>query len=285
MIPSHLSRTIGAKARLFQAYLRYFRRARTLHDLHAPAVYALARAVVDPPGSGPRVFRHIEQLRTRLKRNTSTLRNYRFGAGSPFITSATTTVGRIARYAPVRPATGRMLHRCAGHIAPEYVLEMGANLGISTLYLASAAPGARIYTLEGNPDLAALARRHFSEFGYDHIQCREGNFRDTLPELLDDLPRLDLAFIDGDHRYAATLEYAGQCLQKLSPGGVLIIGDIHWSAGMERAWRELRELPEVRLSVDLFETGLLFIDPQIRHRQHYTLIPSRWKPWRLGLFG
>jgi hypothetical protein len=36
-------------------------------------------------------------------------------------------------------------------------------------------------------------------------------FDDTLPKLLNDYPRLDVVYIDGNHTYEATLRYFHLC--------------------------------------------------------------------------
>jgi hypothetical protein len=47
-------------------------------------------------------------------------------------------------------------------------------------------------------------------------------------------------------------------ISKTSPESIIAIGDIHWSKSMEKAWKEIQEFPEVKLSLDFYEVGVLF---------------------------
>jgi hypothetical protein len=51
---------------------------------------------------------------------------------------------------------------------------------------------------------------------------------------------------------------------------VFVFHDIHWSAGMEEAWEEIKAHPRVKVTVDLFFSGLVFFKPELT-KQHYRL--------------
>lgn len=56
-----------------------------------------------------------------------------------------------------------------------------------------------------------------------------------LPEVLGNLPKLDIVFFDANHTYEATINYFEQCLPKAHSKTVFIFDDIHWSEEMERS--------------------------------------------------
>lgn len=97
-------------------------------------------------------------------------------------------------------------------------LEIGTFTGVGALAMAAALPeGGRVTTLEIDPDMAAVARRHFaaSPFG-DRIDLILGDALTTLAEL--DGP-FDLAWIDA--RKPDYTAYYEAILPKLSPRGVI----------------------------------------------------------------
>jgi len=65
-------------------------------------------------------------------------------------------------------------------------------------------------------------------------------------------------FFDGNHRKEPTLKYFKQCLKKTNDNSIFIFDDIYWSEEMESAWNEIKANPEVSITVDLFELGLVF---------------------------
>src|SRR5690606_971117 len=55
------------------------------------------------------------------------------------------------------------------------------------------------------------------------------------------------------------------------PSGIsYLIGDIHWSKAMHRAWNEIRGMEEVRMSLDFHECGVLLFKEGLG-KQHYVL--------------
>jgi len=91
--------------------------------------------------------------------------------------------------------TGRLLATLVAALAPARVLEVGTAIGYSTLHMArELAPGARIVTLERDPQRIAQARGFWARDGVaDRIELIEG---DALASLGDQAGPFDLVFLD-----------------------------------------------------------------------------------------
>lgn len=155
-------------------------------------------------------------------------------------------------------AYGQLLFRIARYFQPSVMVELGTSLGISTLYLAMGYPSGQITTIEGCQETSAMAKKNFQLLGLSNVKQFIGSFEDVLPIVLHDLGKVDLIFIDGNHRKGPTLQYFYQCLQHIHDDSVLILDDIHWSDEMEEAWNEIRLNPSVTITIDLFRMGLVF---------------------------
>ncbi|MCO6491248.1 MAG: class I SAM-dependent methyltransferase [Phaeodactylibacter sp.] len=275
---------IATHLRLVWKYLQYYRRAETRYGLHSPFVYELVEKTVEDTRTFY-AFPIIEGLRSLLLRDNTAVTVTDHGAGSKAERSSRRTVRSLARHSAVSPATGRLLFRLVHFIKPATLLELGTSLGISTAYQAAAAHHAAFITIEGCPATAALAQQHLRQLNLPNVRLLAGTFREKLPEALRELKRLDYLYLDGDHRRGASLEYFEQCLPYAHADSVFVIADIYWSAEMEEAWAAMRRHPRVSLSVDLFHLGLLFFREEQREQEHFTVIRSGWKPWRMGFFG
>jgi predicted O-methyltransferase YrrM len=141
------------------------------------------------------------------------------------------------------------------------IVELGTCLGITTLYLHAAAPNAKVYTLEGCPQTAGVAKDVFGKAGVKDINVITGNFDDTLPGVIAGLDKLDFVYIDGNHQRDATLKYFEWCLPKVHEDTMLIFDDIYWSEGMKQAWAQIKSHPDVTATVDLYWIGLVFFKP------------------------
>ncbi|MCW3106757.1 MAG: class SAM-dependent methyltransferase, partial [Segetibacter sp.] len=99
----------------------------------------------------------------------------------------------------------------------------------------------------------------------------EGNFDNTLQPELNKISQVDFAFIDGNHRKEPTIRYFEQLLTKATEYSVFIFDDIHWSEGMEEAWKYIQKHPSVTLTIDLFFIGLVFFRKEQKVAQHFSI--------------
>jgi predicted O-methyltransferase YrrM len=150
------------------------------------------------------------------------------------------------------------------------ILELGTSLGLSTAYLAAAAPAAKLYTIEGSPAIAKKAKANLDDLHLD-VHLLSGNFDTVLPLLLADIPPPGLVFIDGNHRLEPTLRYFHLLMQYASRPAILIFDDIHWSAEMEQAWAEIKADPRVGVTIDLFFLGFVFLREEFKVKQDFII--------------
>ena len=127
-----------------------------------------------------------------------------------------------------------------------------------------------VYTLEGQPQLCQIARQNFKQLQLNNIQLIEGNINDTFPHLIQQIPQIDLLFIDANHQYQATIDYYRLAKTKTHKNTIIIFDDIHWSEGMQQAWNEIRQDPDIRLSIDIFHMGIVWFNTDIP-KQHYIV--------------
>jgi len=261
---------------------RWYLGASTRYDVHSPRLVSFVREVYRDDRHY-HAFDLVRSVRGYWKRKSGRVQLRSLGAPSKTTTKNERSVSSLVATNAIDDRCGRLLFRLALWLRAENIIEFGTNAGISTLYLHAANTQATLNTVEGNPDVAALARETFAKAGTGTgLKAHVGLFNNWLKN---HGPRnqLDLFFCDGDHRYQPTLDYVNKLLPLRSDKAVFVIADIHWSQGMERAWKVLKELPEVTASVDVYHFGLLFFDPGMQG-PHLSLIRTRFKPWRFGFF-
>lgn len=240
------------------------------HGMHSPFVFQFILDVLhNRQGYAPPVS--IEALRRQMLADKRALKIVDLGAGSRKRQHKYRTVGRIASSAVKPPKFGRMLYRLARHYQPANIIELGTSLGITTAYLASAHADAFVTTIEGSRAVREVAIQNFKALGLENIQSLEGNFDTVLPQMLASIPSIDLAFIDGNHRYDPTVSYFTQLLEKAHGNTIFVFDDIHWSAEMERAWAHIKAHPSVRCTIDLFFLGIVFLRTEFKAPQHFSI--------------
>ena len=240
------------------------------HGVHSPFVFDFITKVLRD-NKHYSVFEKIEKLRSQMLRNHDEVEVEDMGAGSSINKSPTRKIKVIAGSSLKNRKYGQLLFRIVKYYKPATIIELGTSLGITTCYLAAGNSKAQVFTFEGAKNVASVAIKNFTAYQYNNIEMVVGNFDNTLPLILTKILKLDLAFIDGNHRKIPTLNYFDLLLKKSGEQSIFIFDDIHWSGEMEEAWKEIQEHPSVTLTIDLFFIGLVFFGSQFKAKQHFAI--------------
>lgn len=216
-------------------------------------------------------FNKIERLRNELLKDQTLLQIQDWGAGSIVNSSTQKTIESIAKASASPKKYGQLLFRMVNYYQPDTILELGTSLGISTAYLAGGNPKAKIVTMEGASSVAAYAEQNFRSLELKNMELISGNFDDTLPSVVNKLPSIDFAFMDGNHRQEPTERYFKTILQKTHNNSIIVLDDIHWSREMHKAWETIKNHPAVRCTIDLFFVGIVFLREEFKEKQHFVI--------------
>jgi predicted O-methyltransferase YrrM len=169
------------------------------------------------------------------------------------------TISKIASMASVPDKYGKVLFNLIQYFSPRTIIELGTCLGIGTAYMASANATSKIISIEGSKNLSELAVENWADLNFNNIEPVIGNFDEKLPHVLASIDTLDLAFIDGNHRYEPTLRYFNLLMEKAHEDTILIFDDIYWSREMTEAWEVIKKDPRITLTIDIYRFGIAFM--------------------------
>lgn len=250
-------------------YLKYYLSSQNKHDIHSPFVFDLVTTIIDDP-TPFYVFEPIEILRKQLLSSNKEIEVSDFGAGSRSGLKKKRKVADIAQKS-LKPAKyGQLIFKLINRFQPHNMLELGTSLGITSIYQSKPNSQAKLITIEGCPETAAVAQRNFDILKAGNIELKTGNFDQLLPSILKDLPQLDYVYFDGNHRKEPTIRYFEECLPKAHNDTLFIFDDIHWSEEMEEAWEYIKKHPQVTVTIDLFFLGLVFFRSE-QAKQHFVI--------------
>jgi predicted O-methyltransferase YrrM len=179
-------------------------------------------------------FDKIENQRQILLKDRSTIHIQDFGTGC----NRNSCVADVVKQSSKPSKQAQLLYQLALHFSPETIIELGTAAGISTMYMAAAYPEKKVITIEGSPEIGAIAENNFKTLSFENIDLIIDTFDNAFPALNKKIINPALIFIDEQ--------------------SVMVFDDIYWSKGMMEAWNEIKKHPDVTVSIDLFTFGIVF---------------------------
>jgi predicted O-methyltransferase YrrM len=122
------------------------------------------------------------------------------------------------------PEVGRLLSILAGSTGARLILEVGTAIGYGTLCLARGAPGARVVSIDTDPDRLAAARRYLERAGVaGRVELIEGAALETLHRLQGPFDLVYLDAVKTEYR-----RYLDHVLPRLRTGGLVVCDNLLW---------------------------------------------------------
>jgi len=240
------------------SYLNYRRKAKTRFNVHSPFVYDLIEKVFRDKKKY-KDYKELNKVRRKFLKRTDPVEVVDFGAssGKKDYVVRIKTVGKIVKHAGHTKKQLELLYRLSRHFKPNTLLEFGTMIGLSSTYLGKGHPEAKLITMEGSMALASIANENFRKRGLS-VDLEIGEFDAILDQVVNKVDSLDMVFFDGNHRKKPTLRYFEKCLTKAHENSVFLFDDIHWSRGMQSAWKKLKSDKRISLTIDLYWLGIVF---------------------------
>ena len=275
------------------------------HGVHSPDLFEWVRVVMSDKNTYY-VWDEIEEIRQEMLKDTRELEFVDYGSGGPLPTSPSKgrsanirCVCDIAKGSLARRKEAQLLARLVGWLGRPLltspsrggigdeasedrkgltIVELGTSLGVTTAYLAAMDSRNKVVTFEGCPAVAEVARANWEKLGLSNIACVVGEITvdslqlavDSLQLAVDSLSGIDVAFIDANHTYEATLTYFNALASRVHEKSVVVVDDIHYNEDMEKAWKAICADERVTTTMDLYRMGLVFFDKHY-WRKHYKM--------------
>ena len=244
--------------------------------VHSPYLFEWVRMVMSDRHAY-RIWEEIEGVRARMLWSEQVIEFVDYGSGvkqSGEQVIDERKVKNIAKGSLAKAKYAQMLFRLVnwlGHQLREgdkglTIVELGTSLGVTTAYLAGVDTRDKVYTYEGCEAVAKIANENWKLLGMSNIECFIGAIDEEV--LQSGLERVDVAFVDANHTYEASMMYFDVLAQKVHEKSVVVMDDIHHSEEMERAWKDICADERVTSTIDLYQMGLVFFDKHYWKRNY-----------------
>ncbi len=266
------------------SYIKFLLNSTNEHGVHSPFVFDFVMKCIYDKTNYPE-YEVLKNYRKFLLENKNTIEVTDFGAGSRVFKSNNREIAKIAQTAGISQKNAELLFRIVRYFQPKTILEIGTSLGLATSALSSGNQNAEIISLEGCPNTMAITKEMFQnssfKFNAENIKFVNTKFEDYLSNCQLKTENWQLIYFDGNHSKKATLAYFETLLPTISNDSVWIFDDIHWSLDMEEAWDSIKNHPEVSVTIDTFQWGIVFFRKE-QNKEHFIINPNR--TWSSYLF-
>jgi len=248
------------------AFFQYWLLQEDQYSQQSPFIFSIYHKLIDFLSQSKYGDEQIESIRKNFLKDSSKIKVLDLGAGSKKVNESEREIRKITRYSTSPSKFGQIYQYFCSLTPAEQVIELGTCMGISTRYLAKATKGT-LFTMEGSAEIVNAALK----FPFPNsVRIIQGPIEKNLPQLLIDLPKIDFALIDATHTYEGTLIYFNLLIEKTQAKSIIAVADIHWSKGMNKAWKEIKNDPRVKLTFDFYECGIVFLEYP-GEKSHLTL--------------
>ena len=252
--------------KILREYINYKLNAKGRHGVHSPFVYEFVDNCLRKKVPKT-VYKRFKSYKKQLNRDNSSLKMNDLGSGSKKLNQQR-KIKDIAKVSGTSDKYGKLLFKLVNHYQPKTILELGTSLGIGTFMLAKGNPESKVITVEGCPETSAVAQRMQKEFQIKNIDFVVSDFVSYLKNYKGE--RLDLIFIDGDHKGSKLLEILNLIDNNIHEETIFLLDDIRWSGDMMHTWNELIASEKYHLSMDLFKMGIIMIRSH-QEKEHFKI--------------
>jgi len=169
------------------------------YGIHSPFVFSLFTNVFRKDDDEN--LDGIKRWRNELSRQNLYIETEDIGAGSQISFRKRRSVKNIIRWSSITHKYGRILYFTAKYFEPATIIELGTGLGISTAYLSSAVPSAKMISIDADRAMHEFASAKIKDHTHNMPEFCLGRFEEFLLSKLNNAEHPLLIFIDGDHQY------------------------------------------------------------------------------------
>ncbi|ERM84161.1 hypothetical protein P872_15370 [Rhodonellum psychrophilum GCM71 = DSM 17998] len=249
-----------------KAFLKHWLVNEERHSIQSPLAFEIYNGLLNYSKNAVDKDLDLEEFRHLLLKDDQVLEIEDFGAGSKKLKTNTRIASDITKFSTSTRKFSQLYQYFCSITPAEKVLELGTCVGINARYLSREVKG-DLYSFEGAEALFQKAQENNPPKNIHYVL---GQIQDTLPSILSENGQVDFVLIDATHTYKGTKAYFELILPYLGATSIVAIADIHWSREMNKAWEEIKSHPNISISMDFYECGILIFKKGIA-KNHYVL--------------
>lgn len=231
--------------------LKYLLKARHHggHGIHSPFLFHLITTIIENKQYFPE-YGLIKNLRINTLQLLSKIPDQIFSNGSHQFHLTTEKQRSLFLYSlELHSGYDRLMYRLVHEFKPKKIVHYGPTLGINSAVMALANREASVFQVTDNPD--------FNKFSAGLLRNSDISNVDFLQKESGSMDHPDFILINYPNCTESSRYFLKKTEENHAENAILILRGIHQSNEMENLWQEVKTSSAVRVTLDLFQIGLV----------------------------
>ena len=169
-----------------------------------------------------------------------------------------------------QPKYAQLLQRLCATNNAKTILQLGTGSGITAMYLASNDTKSTVYTCNGKKENSRDNASNFRLMKCDNIRVLAGGETHGSASLQAVVGNLDFLFVRPSQGFHDIQQYYERFKLLRNETSIFVFDRIHSTPDLETQWNKIYKSPEVTLSLDLYELGIVWFRSELK-KQHYIV--------------
>lgn len=249
--------------RYFIKYLSYLLHSRHRHGfgIHSPYVYYLMTNVIEEELPYYK-YSLIEKVRNVLLKTDE-----KIGVFMPNGEKKLKKIEDVVSQWSIGPKYGQLLFRLVNYSKAKTIIEYGSTSEITTMYLAAPDSKSKVLSITNQPELADLSHSMQERIDMKNIEQMVSSDNESVYRKLT-ADGISADFIYFSRSNPSTLYQLAKLQMVPAVHKFIVIAGIHRTPAMEMVWSQLTDNSEVKVSLDLFEVGILILNPDLQKEKY-----------------
>jgi len=225
------------------------------HGIHSPSLYRLITTVIEDKRELPDylALKGLKKTAIQLLRNSSDpslpelFEKFNLPVTKP---------RKLYRKVEMPFKFTKVVFRLIRELKPVTVINYGATLGVNLSAAAMAQNQGSLYQVTNAPENRLFCEKLFTNSDPNNIQWINNQAESSV--------NAEFSMINYPDQPQLTASAIYKSLSSCGENNILIVRGIHSSAEMEAVWHELTASNTVRVSLDLFEIGIVLLSKKLQ---------------------
>ncbi|MDL2305895.1 hypothetical protein LJC72_11240 [Bacteroides sp. OttesenSCG-928-D19] len=237
------------------------------YGVHSPFVFRLITEVLEEK-SAYYCYERLANVRRQLSQNNGKIR----------VNNRELAVNKALSNYCFTEAEDKLLFRLANRFQPEMIYTVGSDLGLTPLYLTAYSKKTHCIVFEPESSVASVAQKIMDKYASARIDmgamspamlCVPNNRIDFVvigkirPDIFDD---------KSNPFGKLSVDIFKNFLPYMNNDSVMIIAGIHATRENCEVWKSIGCFPEVSVTLDLYDLGIVFFNPKLHRRMYKSFV-------------